>query len=130
MFLLFDQREKVGLVHLVQEVDDIVPLRRPVDDDVEVVTGTALDHDKLLIFSGLAVNIVHQGHVALRGQGLGLHTARNRGIFLRFIRKGVSGGGTGGEHECGGQQQEQGLKPSHSCPPFAPSRGPAGAVRP
>ena len=42
----------------------------------------------MLILPGLAVNIVHQGHVALWGQGLSLHAARYWGIFLRLVRIG------------------------------------------
>ena len=70
------QGEKIGLVHHVEKVD-VFRIAGTVDDDIEIVTGSGLDGDKLLVFQHLLVlhdvafilkDVVHEGHVAGRGQ--------------------------------------------------------------
>ena len=66
-------------------MDGVISIGGVVNDDVEIVAALALHHDKLLIPGGVAANVVHKGHVALRGQGL-----RVRGFHFHVA---VVGGG-------------------------------------
>ena len=66
-------------------MDGVISVGGVVNDDVKIVAALALHHDKLLIPGGVAANVVHKGHVALRGQGLRV------GCFHLYVA--VVGGG-------------------------------------
>src|SRR5699024_1285770 len=107
------QRHQVCLVHLVQEVDSgFLVLVGPVSEDVEIVARLGGDGDELLV----AAEIIHQGGVALRGQGravLGFlhhHIAVIGGVRRRGSRRRRVGALGKGGHRKAAHQHQAGAK--------------------
>ena len=69
-------------------MDGIFPLGCPVNDNVKIVAAFAFHDDKLLILGSVPVDVVHKGHVALRGKGLrfGFH---DYAAVVGFLRRGL-----------------------------------------
>ena len=67
-------------------MDGIFPLGCPVNDNVKIVAAFAFHDDKLLILGSVPVDVVHKGHVALRGKGLrfGFH---DHAAVVGFFRR-------------------------------------------
>src|SRR5699024_2282216 len=123
---VLQQSLQVGIIHLVQEVNGgFLVLVGPVNQDIEVVARLGGDGDKLLV----AAEIIHQGGVALRGQGravLGfLH--HHVGVVGGVLRRRLVGAlGKGRDREAhrhhsgqteGGKGFENSLILHGSCPP-------------
>ena len=86
------QRQKVRLVHLVQEVDGFLPIVIPVDNQVKDIPSFCRERDELLARLGAAANVVNQGQVPVRGQGSAVPAAcklfQQGGKFLPVQGKG------------------------------------------
>ena len=67
-------------------MDGVFPVLGAVNDNVKIVAAFGNDGDKLLIAGRFARNIVHKGHITVRGKGLRLIAAR------RFLRLGFRRG--------------------------------------
>ena len=71
-FFALGESQQVRLIHLVQKVDRIFSIRRPVNDNVKGIAAFAGNGDKLFILTASRLYIIYQGQIALRGERDGL----------------------------------------------------------
>lgn len=70
-FFALGESQQVRLIHLVQKVDRIFSIRRPVNDNVKGIAAFAGNGDKLFILTASRLYIIYQGQIALRVRGTG-----------------------------------------------------------
>ena len=79
------QRQQVGLVHKIQEMDVLIALIVPVDDEIKGIAALGRHGDELLACAESGADVVHKRQVALRGQGRG---ASGSGVILQqYLQK-------------------------------------------